>query len=396
MTLKTFYCTATSAKTSIGLIDRLLGLAQANTNLFCFLFAPSKQNLANQYSAPNIVETPSNPFLKYLTISSHISNFFADNRLNIVILRYSPCAIYLWPIYILYPSIWVEFHGIPDCETSHRGNQKIRKILLFIESLILNIHVRNYLAVTSQINSYIRASYRYNETLISPNLIGYPKFSQHCKIILSASVGLYEDNLQVSPPHRPYPTRLVFIASNLSQPWQGIDILLNLLKQYCLTYEHSNVQLDIYGDSITDSIRKNIQDCNDEVHNLYILHNGSSKSISPTDLIAYDAGVAPLALSRKGLTSSCALKTRTYLSRGLPVLSNHSDDAFRHSIDFKQRERAGYYQFDSQLSFNKQLNSAIYFSLKYPFTKRLRYIYNSKVFLELKSANFIYSLQALQ
>lgn len=395
MTLKTFYCTATSAKTSIGLIHRLSGLAQANANLFCYLFAPPQQNLANQYTAPNIVETPSNPFLKYLVISSHLKKFFADNSQNIVIFRYSPCAIYLWPIYIRYPSIWVEFHGIPDFETSHRSNQRIRKILLFLESLILNTHARNYLAVTCQINSYIRASYRYNETLISPNLIGYPQFSQHCRIILSASVSLYQDNLQASPPHCPDLTRLVFIASNLSQTWQGIDTLLNLLKEFCLTYEHLNVQLDIYGSSISDSIERHIQHCNDEVHNLYILHNGSSKSISPTDLIAYDAGVAPLALSRKGLTSSCALKTRTYLSRGLPVLSNHSDDAFRHCIDTKQRERAGYYQFDSQLSFNKQLNSVIYFSLKYPSTKYLRYIYNSKIFLELKSANIIDSLQAL-
>lgn len=106
----------------------------------------------------------------------------------------------------------------------------------------------------------------------------------------------------------------LFVASILSQPWQGVDVMLDLFKDY-----EGKYTLHVVG-TAPESLKKEILS-NPKVQYHGLLNMREIRKLSYT----CDVGLSCFALHRKNLKEACALKVRDYLSFGLPVYLTYQD-----------------------------------------------------------------------
>ena len=110
---------------------------------------------------------------------------------------------------------------------------------------------------------------------------------------------------------------LVFVSSNF-RSWHGLDLLLDVLSQTTHT-----LTLTVVG-SITDT------HLIDSVRILSDSHWFSYMKHLPDNLLdfysSFDLGISSLALDRIFMQDACPLKSREYLSFGLPVIGTYNDD----------------------------------------------------------------------
>ena len=102
-------------------------------------------------------------------------------------------------------------------------------------------------------------------------------------------------------------------------------------------------------------------------------------------MIDIDCGFAPFALKRKGLLSSVALKTRFYLSNGVPVISPSEDDAFS-NLDIISQRKLGFFLTKGKEQFNNALEDIKKNKNQYYSSYRVRYFLKSLKILMIKES----------
>lgn len=122
----------------------------------------------------------------------------------------------------------------------------------------------------------------------------------------------------LSPANNAHP-RLVFIGTP-RQPWHGVDKLVFLAKRF------PNWHFDLIGVDADDVGR--------EIPNNVQLHGILTKEKYQPIMAQADVAIGTLALHRKLLNESSALKVREYLAYGLPVIMASKDVDFPTSAPF--------------------------------------------------------------
>ncbi len=126
-----------------------------------------------------------------------------------------------------------------------------------------------------------------------------------------------EDLEPFPPPHNPQP-RLVFVGQN-AMPWHGVDHIAQLATA-CPQW-----QFDVVGDPSFGiaSPPPNLQ-----------FHGFAKASEYHRWLARADVALGPLALYRKSMSESCALKVREYLAAGVPTILAGQDTDFPQEVPF--------------------------------------------------------------
>jgi hypothetical protein len=104
---------------------------------------------------------------------------------------------------------------------------------------------------------------------------------------------------------------IAFACGDLNTPWHGVDRVLAIAAR---TPEFDYQLFGHYGDLTGPS---NVT-----------FRGVLDRSALTSELQQCTIGIGTLALERKGMIEACALKTREYLSNGLPVALNHIDTDF--------------------------------------------------------------------
>jgi len=105
-----------------------------------------------------------------------------------------------------------------------------------------------------------------------------------------------------------------------SSPWHGIERICNSIKQY---KGNKKVVIDVFGINSDDTYAKKyaLKGESGELNFLGYLKVSEVK----TKLTDYHGGMSTMQLYLKGLNEAASLKTREYLSYGLPVVYGYSD-----------------------------------------------------------------------
>lgn len=119
---------------------------------------------------------------------------------------------------------------------------------------------------------------------------------------------------------------LVMIGS--LAPWHGLDLLFKALAMPDL----NNYYLWLIGNVSIENLKKQTLNSN-VLERLRLIRWQNAEKLSDI-LSAADVGIGALALFRKGIKEAQALKTRTCLASGLPVLLGHSDSTIQHNCQF--------------------------------------------------------------
>lgn len=171
-------------------------------------------------------------------------------------------------------------------------NNYIKYIYNFFSRGFILRNVVGLVSVTKELSKRKCFSKYNKKTFIAPNGINLDKnkFSQINN----------DENNEIS---------LAFIGLE-NQPWNGLDVLSAAIEKL-----PENYKLDIIGinGTNTDKIR----------YHGFLNENEYSKILRKADI-----GIGPLARHLSGISETCALKIREYLSYGLPVLQCGSDTAF--------------------------------------------------------------------
>lgn len=116
----------------------------------------------------------------------------------------------------------------------------------------------------------------------------------------------------------------ILCVANVSA-WHGYDrILAGLYRYYANAHNRVNVTVTIAGEGAHRSIlEQKSEDLNLQKYVHFVGQKSSQELIELYGLSSIGAGA--LAVHRKGLTDSCALKVREYLANGLPVLYASND-----------------------------------------------------------------------
>ncbi len=133
----------------------------------------------------------------------------------------------------------------------------------------------------------------------------------HCVIGNSIVV----QDVPLSPPSYSRHPRLVFLGSN-DQPWHGVDKILWLAEQM------PSWRFDIIGVHV-DSAPTNV-----------FLHGVLDESEYRPIMSRSNVAIGTLALHRNGMDEISPLKTREYLSLGLPVIIGYRDTDFLDGAPF--------------------------------------------------------------
>jgi hypothetical protein len=388
MNNKIFHYTTSYSRLSIGILDRLENLGLADISFRPVVISSANYSNISKYSHIKFQFLPQNIFLLSCCLALSIFRVSADNKHSTIIVRYSPTAIYLWPIYILFPYVIWELHGLPFHETYNRKNHELRRLILTIEKKLLCLHRRKYLAVTRQIATHINENYQPKQVLISPNNLGFLNYKSKAMTLLKHRKAI---SSKVVPSSQAHKLKILFLASNLSQSWQGLDIASTFIEKFCYSNIDMNVHLDVYGDNIPKILEKQLQNASRHIGNYSIKINSVKHDLSHTFYQDYDLSLGPCALFRKNLTSSSSLKTRSCLTNGLPVASNYPDDAFSSSFTTSQDllKHICFFRFNSDHEFQRILLHIHYLKSTYPRSYDTRFFLIAKKHLSLLPSDLI-------
>jgi hypothetical protein len=286
------------------------------------------------------------------------------------------------------PFVILEFHGIPVHEVHDRKYSAIRLYILSIEKHLLSIHSRRYTAVTKQIASFIEASYNPSQVVVYPNPTGFLDYRDKArsfiqnKVLSDDCAGQFQRSLNIN---------ILFLGSNLSQPWQGLDIASNTIKRFCQTYPEIKVSLHVYGDNISLDLANQLKAESQSTAN-YAIHLKPSKlDLDYNFYQQFDVSLAPCALTRKNLASSSSLKTRTCLANGIPVVSNYPDDAFSFSsmTPLIIKKATYFFRYSTIEEFSLVLLHISNIKIIYPVTYNARVLFFAKRYLDITPSSLI-------
>ena len=369
-----YHITLAYNKLNIGILERLSCVA-SEYKQFKPLVIATRKSLngidAEKYNV-NVFKVNNNPFcFSFFAIRLIIKHYI---RKKSVILRYVPGSPMILFIAIIFRTITFELHGLPEGEVLNRNSRFIYKYLKSIEKFIMRLGCHKWVVVTHQIADFVRLNYKAEEVLLSPNFITLPNYIELGKSLFSEKNLIY--NKQI---------KCVLIASNLSQTWQGIDVLVDYINNYINTYSR-DIELSIYGSNLSENIKMKLISIERKSSRFKckIFPITTSEKLSK-DLIDFDCGFAPFALNRKGLVSSAALKTRLYLTNGIPVISPSQDDALSHLEQSSQR-RLGFFLIKGNKQFNEALEEIDNNKMKYYSSYKVRYFVKSSKNLIMKSS----------
>jgi glycosyltransferase involved in cell wall biosynthesis len=131
---------------------------------------------------------------------------------------------------------------------------------------------------------------------------------------------------------------ILFLSSDLDQPWNGIDRMIKGLASYKGSTRINFYLIGSGGECYSEMIGL----INNENVKVII-----TKEKSGPDLDAYfeqcNIGISSLAVFRKKMTQACSLKTREYIARGMPFIYAYQDvdlagrEEFAMRIDEEER-----------------------------------------------------------
>lgn len=138
--------------------------------------------------------------------------------------------------------------------------------------------------------------------------------------------GIDMQRVRLAPDLRGGVPTLLFVASRFLE-WQGLDILLDAMEE-----SRCYLHLILVGE-IDRAYRTRIRR---SLHlRSRIVLVGAVDHIALSNLMSEaDAGLSSFGLARKGMTEACTLKTREYLSAGLPVYAGHADTGLPRGFAF--------------------------------------------------------------
>jgi glycosyltransferase involved in cell wall biosynthesis len=118
--------------------------------------------------------------------------------------------------------------------------------------------------------------------------------------------------------------KLVFIASDVSLSWHGLDLLIDALKNSSELFE-----LHIIGGGYQPFAEVCAED------ERFVFHSAKIRSKYKKIFAKSDVGIGAFAHKRVGgMKEACTLKVREYLASGLPVYSGHQDGALPENFLF--------------------------------------------------------------
>lgn len=284
-----------------------------------------------------------------------------------VVIRYSPTAIYLWPLYLSGVDVVVEIHGIPGEEVSHRRNSLVKRAVVEMELILLRSRKRDYIAVTDQIKKVVEKRLAPRSVLLLANPVSFKDSRKWAIEYLNRKEEIRDLRSKCK-------IDLLFLCSNLGQAWQGVDVLLAYLDNMFEDGFDTEVTLDIAGknEQEADILRaREIEGRHEGLRIRFIGEQDERKVCSKE----YLAGFAPMCLERKGLRSSASLKTRTYLRYGIPVISRYPDDAYVESFDKEVNSDSKARSFNiapSSIILEKTISKLVKAREKYPRSYRIR------------------------
>lgn len=273
---------------------------------------------------PNIIRIF--PFLRLFFTYYQALRLSKDS--DFVLIRH-PALDYLGPLICIFNSKLIHYHhAITSIEMSSIFASPLRYILPPLE-LFLNIlqsfSTRQVVAVTREIaNHYSRLSVSKKHSIaLYPNAFNYN--------IYKPTRSNYHDN-QI---------RIAF-ACGFFAPWQGLDLLINdLVKDHSDTLGINSLSISFHLiGRIAAKDKQLISDVAPRLHpSLSIQTYDSLTHSSCIDVIrTCNIGLGSLALDREGLSESCSLKVREYLSLGIPVLCPYPDTSLPTNIVYYLQE----------------------------------------------------------
>jgi glycosyltransferase involved in cell wall biosynthesis len=138
--------------------------------------------------------------------------------------------------------------------------------------------------------------------------------------------GINISSIELAKDERAGIPKLVFIASDVTLSWHGLDLLIDTLKTSKELFE-----IHIVG----GSYHQFAEACAGDER--FIFHGMRDWDYRKHLLARCDIGIGTLALERKGMNEACPLKVREYLASGLPVYSGHKDGALPNDFPFYKK-----------------------------------------------------------
>ncbi|HHB92321.1 MAG TPA: hypothetical protein ENK59_03805 [Thioploca sp.] len=198
--------------------------------------------------------------------------------------------------------LFASFLGKPDLTQSKMANRLgngIVAIVVFIEKHLgkrILARTKGILGVTHEIAEYENARLKQKKTCYSfPN-------------------GIDVSSIELAKDERADIPKLIFLASDVSLSWHGLDLLIDTLRNSKESFE-----VHIIGSSYSQFAEICMGDAR------FIFHGMRDWDYRKRIFAKCDIGIAQLALERKGMKEACNLKVREYLAAGLSVYSGHKD-----------------------------------------------------------------------
>lgn len=300
---------------SIGIVNQMGWEAEAafslNINWYTQLYCPKDFNIVEHVfikkSKTNLLNIKSKCHYFYNWVKFKYEYYIElkknEKKIDLFVLRYSVLDPFQFlflifikkPVFFLHHTLEIEELKI---ERSNIFNFKVvcESILFSFNTLLSN----GIVAVTNEILKYEKG-----RLLFFKNIKFYFLYPNGIKIDYNNQFLKYNQRKSV--------INIMFIAGYF-HTWHGLDLVISNFK-----FSNLEFKLHIIGD--IDKVNKNLI-LNDS---RFIYHGKLNKDEIKLLSLSCDVGLSSFALFRKSMTEACTLKTREYLSLGLPVYSGHPD-----------------------------------------------------------------------
>lgn len=281
-----------------GIINQMMWEQEAadscNIQLDTILFTTDKYS---QYSVCKTYKKFDSEVLTYLNIRIRFILWLLKNKSNyeIILLRYSPYDPFQFIISFFLKKYFTVHHTFEFEEIL--VSKKLVKLKCFFEMFFSKFVLKNaigILGVTNEICEY--EAQRVNFPL---KYIVYPN-------------GILSDFL-ASKINSEY-IECVFVSS-LFQSWTGIDILINEYKKY----GNLGMKIHLVG-PISPDLLTEIKDST-----LFVLHGELDSDQIRLIYNKCTLAISSFGFEKKNMKEACPLKSREYLSAGLPVVGSYID-----------------------------------------------------------------------
>jgi hypothetical protein len=300
---------------SIGIVNQMEWEAEAafslNINWYTLLYCPRDLNIEGhafiKKSRTNLFNIRSKwrylfnwfkfKFEYYVELKKN------EKKIDLFILRYSILDPFqfLFLIFVKKPVFFL--HHTLEIEELKIGRSNIFNLKVLCESIFFSFNTLLSNGIVAVTNEILR--YEKRRLLFLNNIKFYFLYPNGIKFDYNNQVFKYNQRKSV--------INIMFIAGYF-HAWHGLDLVVSNCKLSDLEFK-----LHIVGD--IDKVNKNLI-LNDP---RFVYHGKLNKDEIKLLSLSCDVGLSSFALFRKSMTEACTLKTREYLSLGLPVYSGHPD-----------------------------------------------------------------------